>query len=685
MFNMRKFCALFFTLLMWVNLAGAAQTINVSNVTELFNAVGNYHYTWSDNANGYVVSSDHKEPTVSDGDTVILTGSTYTLTKPLYITKSITLKSEVGSVLDGNNAVQVLRIGDNNNQVKVTLDGLKITKGKPVNYTDSKADNGPVSSSGAGGGVYIGPGSEVTIANCEITGNTTSYNFTVNEKNYSQGWGGGIYVDGAHTEGTWDDQNNTYTVTKTTPAKLTLSNSKITGNTAYTSGGGIQIQSGSEATITNCEITGNTVTNSEMGGGGIFLINADVTITNCSVSNNTTAGLGGGIFYYGDKPMEIEQCTLANNKATGNAGGVGGAIFAMNFVANTAAIEITNSTITDNTADVRSGAIHAYATALTLTNCSIVNNHILAKNDKPAELRVNSGSATLTNSLIWNTDQANTVNDEGATSITLKNCALPKNISFTLTGNSLTSNDNVFISAWAELVSYNEEINGIKHTVYRIEDNEALSGLFEKGTVTGLTDDQKTAIAKDQLGNTRNSTPSIGAVEGAKPVITSTADSLTITATEGTAITDLVLEADALTWEITPKLPSGLSDTAAEDGKSYTISGTPSTAQSATNYTVTATNGVGTSEAVTVTIKVNAATPVIATANKTVTETITEGDSVNITITATAGHDLAWTGNSLPSTLTLTQASDTKSCTITGTPAVGTYSFTVTATNTTGQ
>ncbi|MBQ9594242.1 MAG: right-handed parallel beta-helix repeat-containing protein, partial [Synergistaceae bacterium] len=665
MFNMRRFCALFFVLLMWVNLAYATD-IPVEDENALLAAVGTYTITAKTNTDGSAGDElTFTEGSAKDGDTIILTGGkTYTLTqttKTLYVTKSLTFKSSSSTekaILDGNNAVRVFRIGDNNHQLNVTLDGLKITNGKNGNNLNN-GDNGDWKSEGDGAGVFIGTGSEVTIKNCEITSNTSD--------NGSQGWGGGIYVSSGIS--TVNDETHTMTYTKKTV--LTLEDSKITQNTAAANGGGIHIGSGAEVTITNCEITGNTATNSY--GGGIYMGLSEGTITNCNISNNTAFGLGGAISLWGSS-VTITQSTLDTNKVTDSSWGYGGAI-CVQTNNNTPEIEITNSTISNNEATAGIGAIYSVGAKLTMTNCSVINNK-----GSLADLFIQDGVNTnFTNSLIWAaTQDKNNINTG-----TVTNCAVRS------LPDTITDPAPVTLATWDNPTSTTKEVNGITHTVYRIEDNSELVDLFGAGT-TG-----EGIPTKDQLGNNRAATPCIGAVEGFKPVI-ATAEAQTITGTVGTEITTSATftasdeGGDVIEWVITPDLPEGLTGTSTEDKKSYTISGTPTATQSETTYTVKAKNGVGESEgSATLKITINAAP--ITFQPTTIEETVTEGTAIDgITITPATGTatEAGWTVMPPLSNIGLSGAADGNSYKITGTPtnpSSTAYEFTINATNSTGQ
>ncbi|MBQ6772989.1 MAG: putative Ig domain-containing protein [Synergistaceae bacterium] len=228
-------------------------------------------------------------------------------------------------------------------------------------------------------------------------------------------------------------------------------------------------------------------------------------------------------------------------------------------------------------------------------------------------------------------------------------------------------------------------VSGVAHTVYRIEDNDALSGLAGKGT-------KLDTVTTDQLGNTRNDPPSIGAVEKVEtPVVSPT--TLTITGTEGTAITSqtiTVTKGEDVTWSASGTLPDGLKAESAD--KTFTISGTPAVGSAKTDaytYTVTAKNSAG-STPVTVTITIKAVAPVLDQTGE-ISKTFTEGVKIeDITIKATSGSNLTWTADSskLPKGLTGKEAADKASFTISGTPetgSAGSYTYAVTAASATGD
>ena len=135
-----------------------------------------------------------------------------------------------------------------------------------------------------------------------------------------------------------------------------------------------------------------------------------------------------------------------------------------------------------------------------------------------------------------------------------------------------------------------------------------------------------------------------------------------------------------------PALPAGLTF----NNTTCVISGSPTTAQSATTYTITATNSAGTSSSTTVSIAVSAITPTISytasTGNihsaRTITPTINAGGSTvsNCTASLPAGLSIAPTTCIISGTPTASQTATNHTVTITtahGLSNTGTVSITV--------
>jgi hypothetical protein len=147
----------------------------------------------------------------------------------------------------------------------------------------------------------------VTIVNSTLTGNH-------NPADQGSGYGGGISTYGGKL-----------------PGYVSVSNSTISGNSAFYSGGGIS--SGfSGLTIVNSTISGNATGDPDYGyGGGIAA--SSVTITNSTISGNSASYSGGGIASSG-------HAVIANSTLSGNSAASGGGIY--NAYQNSA-LEISNT------------------------------------------------------------------------------------------------------------------------------------------------------------------------------------------------------------------------------------------------------------------------------------------------------------------------------------------------------
>jgi hypothetical protein len=147
----------------------------------------------------------------------------------------------------------------------------------------------------------------VTIVNSTLTGNH-------NPADQDSGYGGGISTYGGKL-----------------PGYVSVSNSTISGNSAFYGGGGIS--SGfSGLTIVNSTISGNATGDPDYGyGGGIAA--SSVTITNSTISGNSASYSGGGIASSG-------HAVIANSTLSGNSAASGGGIY---NVGQGGALEISNT------------------------------------------------------------------------------------------------------------------------------------------------------------------------------------------------------------------------------------------------------------------------------------------------------------------------------------------------------
>jgi len=240
----------------------------------------------------------------NDGDTIDATsifGVIMLTTGELLVDKSVTINGAGADVLavDGNATSRVFQMTSG-----VTISNLTIRNGQD----DVR-----------GGGILAGEGTTSTITNCAISGNLAGG---------IQGQGGGIFNGGT----------------------LTIVNSTVSGNTAGAAGGvsadGGGIFNGGTLTIVNNTISGNMAISKAGAGAGIFN-NGTATIVNSTISGNT-AIKGAGIHNAGvSTTVTITNSTLSGNAAVA----YGGACF------NQGTLQIANSTLSDNSANIGGGIL----------------------------------------------------------------------------------------------------------------------------------------------------------------------------------------------------------------------------------------------------------------------------------------------------------------------------------------
>jgi len=140
-------------------------------------------------------------------------------------------------------------------------------------------------------------------------------------------------------------------------------------------------------------------------GAGIRIdqgTNHNVTLNNLTVSNNSNSSNGGGITISGaaTPTISILNCTITNNSAgSGSNQSRGGGV----LIFNASTTNITNTTISNNTATFIAGGLYSLGTT-TVTNSFISNNSASSTttNTLAGGVYVEGGTATFTNSTINN-------------------------------------------------------------------------------------------------------------------------------------------------------------------------------------------------------------------------------------------------------------------------------------------
>ncbi len=210
---------------------------------------------------------------------------------------------------------------------KLTLNDTELVKNTSAYYggavfsrnSEVSITGGSVTeSSGAtGAALHFREGTEATLKNVSVTGNTSLAN-------------GVLYINGG---------------------KLDMVNVTASGNKA--SSGGVLYTSGSSTVVTldNSTWSGNTASN----GGAIYMNSANVTVKNSTFTENI-ARLGGAI-YNTSGTLNTENTTFTKNAATKSTSGANGNGGAVTVVAGTYNVSESDAFI-ENTAENHAGAIY---------------------------------------------------------------------------------------------------------------------------------------------------------------------------------------------------------------------------------------------------------------------------------------------------------------------------------------
>lgn len=189
------------------------------------------------------------------------------------------LSGDIGVPGDNtDNAYHVVVAAFGSSTPTTQIDGFTITGGR-ADGSGSITINGQSIFNNHGGGIYVYGGTNNTISNNTIFGNS------------STGRGGGIYA---------------------TLGSINIITNIISGNSA-SSGGGILTYNNTNSTFTNNSISGNSAT----FGGGVYTLGGTNIITNSTISGNS-ANTTGGIFISGG------TTSITNSIVWGNNSGLGG-------------------------------------------------------------------------------------------------------------------------------------------------------------------------------------------------------------------------------------------------------------------------------------------------------------------------------------------------------------------------
>ena len=209
-----------------------------------------------------------------------------------------------------------------------------------VTITDTEIINNDAQANGRGGGIFVGAGASsfslsdsvvtgnsaqngggmeirtagtVTIADSDISSNTTVLGGAGAMLSYA---GATVSIEGSTIDGNvvTTNGNGDGGGLKISDRSLVVSNSTISDNVAGNTGGGIAIDRGQSVAINNSTITGNQAIN----GGGLYVSTMPVEINQSTITNNDASGSGGGVWLYKNS-MDISGTIISGN-TSGTAG-----------------------------------------------------------------------------------------------------------------------------------------------------------------------------------------------------------------------------------------------------------------------------------------------------------------------------------------------------------------------------
>ncbi|WP_299467027.1 choice-of-anchor Q domain-containing protein, partial [uncultured Gimesia sp.] len=248
-----------------------------------------------------------------------LAGQTIFLSSELSITADLTIIG-LGAdqlTLDAVNNSRIFNIdnGDIATTIRVEIDGLKLANG---------------STNSTGGAILSYE--DLAVKNSILTGNTARLG------------GGGIF---------------------SSLASLTIENSLVSENASLFQGGGgvMYLRSGGTGlTISESTFALNTT---DGDGAAIYFFAGDASVLNSTFNENTADSSGGAIQNNYSGSMTVDSSTFYKNRANDQGGAL----------ANLNELFLTNSTLSENSADFIGGGIYTYRnTTLEIVNSTIVKN-----------------------------------------------------------------------------------------------------------------------------------------------------------------------------------------------------------------------------------------------------------------------------------------------------------------------
>ena len=182
-----------------------------------------------------------------------------------------------------------------------------------------------------------------------------------------------VDIAASNAAGSLTDNSGVFNIATSSNDSVSLSGLTITGGNASEDGGGIS------ASFTDIQLTGVNVSGNQSsgnrGGGGI-MTEGQLTLDESTVSGNFSfitgvsgGGVGGGIAAFGSAAVTVTNSTISENSATNNGGGI-----------YTAGSDVTlvDSAVVDNSSGREGGGVSTQAGDINLTNSTVSGNQSVA-------------------------------------------------------------------------------------------------------------------------------------------------------------------------------------------------------------------------------------------------------------------------------------------------------------------
>lgn len=226
---------------------------------------------------------------------------------------------------------------------------------------------------GNGGGVRCSQCEGVTLEGVVVDGNAP-----LGGIEFRPGWegaGGLLLLDGTEvTDNAADDDGGGIRALDgfadvVTTVQL-LGGSLVDGNTATGRGGGVFVHGNAflaESTVSDNHAQGS-FEDPAGDGGGLYVIDGEVLLSFCTVQGNSSQGSGGGVAHdaFSGNQMSLFHVDVLANDAAGHGGGV--------FANSTSLVQISQSTISGNTATAPGGGFAGLDTMTALYATTVSGN-----------------------------------------------------------------------------------------------------------------------------------------------------------------------------------------------------------------------------------------------------------------------------------------------------------------------